>query len=261
MAKKATLVIVDREKIIVDLLTRALATAKLAVFGTTTAEAAAKLIDLHGADVLVIDPSIQNGLALASSVRANFKNTKIIAITGSDDLRQSAHAQGIEAIVDRNSGLDALSATIQRYVDADLSGLDRSGVRVLVADDEEALCNVLSEFLAGRGYSVTLAKNGREAVERVSADRNIQIVLLDVAMPEMGGIEALNIIMSRDPHPNVIMMTAVADREIARQAMRTGAFDYIIKPLDFAAIESSITACLSHSEYQKQPWWKRLTGR
>ena len=58
----------------------------------------------------------------------------------------------------------------------------------------------------------------------------------------------------------VIIMTAVADREIARQAMRNGAFDFIVKPFDLGAMESSIDACLSYSEYQKQPWWKRLTS-
>jgi len=42
--------------------------------------------------------------------------------------------------------------------------------------------------------------------------------------------------------------------------MRIGAFDYIVKPFDFGSMESSIDACLSYSEYQKQPWWKRLTS-
>ena len=56
-----------------------------------------------------------------------------------------------------------------------------------------------------------------------------------------------------------IMMTAIADREIAKQAIKMGAFDYIVKPFDFVAIESSIAACISYSEYQKRPWWKRLT--
>jgi DNA-binding NtrC family response regulator len=85
--------------------------------------------------------------------------------------------------------------------------------------------------------------------------------LLDVSMPVMGGMEVLREVMNLDPHPNVIMMTAVTDREIARQAMKIGAFDYIVKPFDFRVIEASITACLSHIEYSKQPWWKRLTGR
>jgi len=74
----------------------------------------------------------------------------------------------------------------------------------------------------------------------------------------MGGLEALKSIMASDPHPNVIMITSVADREIAQQARKTGAFDYILKPFNLSAVEASITACLSRSAYKKQKsWWKR----
>jgi len=66
--------------------------------------------------------------------------------------------------------------------------------------------------------------------------------------------------MSRDPHPSVIMLTGIADHEIARQAKKKGAFDYILKPFDFPTLEASITACLLRTEYQKQPLWKRLMG-
>jgi len=77
-------------------------------------------------------------------------------------------------------------------------------------------------------------------------------------MPEVGGLEALKAIMVSDPHPNVIMITSVADREIAQQALKTGAFDYILKPFSLDTVESSITACLSRAAYKKQKsWWKR----
>jgi len=135
------------------------------------------------------------------------------------------------------------------------------GVRVLVTDDEDEIRNVLSEFLGHKGHDVRNARNGAEAVRTVNEDPFLQVVLLDVSMPEMGGIEALNFIMDRDNPPSAIMMTAVADREVARQALKTGAFDYILKPFDFALIESSIAACLSQKEFKKQPWWKRLARR
>jgi len=135
--------------------------------------------------------------------------------------------------------------------------MDRAGI--LLADDEEDIRTVLGELLKPRGYKISFARNGLETLERIQQDPSIQIVMLDVSMPMMGGMEALNQIMSRDPHPNVIMLTALADREIARQAMKMGAFDYILKPFDFAVIETSIAACLSYSEYQRRPWWKRLT--
>lgn len=262
MAKKATILIVDREKILVDLLTRALSSPDLSVLGATSADEAARLVDLHGPDLLVIDPSIQNGIPLMASVRSGPFKAKVVAVTDSAEIRDRTRSMGVEMIVDRNSGLDALAAAIRSSLPANVTvmgGEDRIGV--LIVDDEEEIRTVLTEFLSGRGYSVSAARNGQEGLERVAGDPLIRIVLLDVSMPVIGGMDVLSRIMSHDPHPNVIMLTAVADREIARQALRIGAFDYILKPFNFAAIEAGITACLSHSEYQKQPWWKRLTRR
>ncbi len=262
MAKKATILIADKEKMLVDLLTRSLTSVETSVFGTTTAEDAARLFDLHEPDLLVIDPTILNGFGLIQSIQSHFGNPKIIGIASSEEVRDQLKSMAVPITVDRNAGLDALVDAIRESLKMDLLALgQKEGVRILVTDDEEDIRDVLVEFLKGCGYVVSVAPDGRGAVERVAADRSLQLVLLDVNMPRMGGIEALREIMARDPHPNVIMMTAVADREIARQALKAGAFDYILKPFDFATIEASIAACMSHIEYQKQPWWKRLTGR
>ena len=260
MAKKATILIVDREKILVDLLIRSLSSAELSVVGATSAEEGARLFDLHGPDLVVIDPSIQNGISLLAGIRSGKIQPKIVAVVASDEIRTRVRALGVETIIDRDAGLDGLAGAIRGALPSNVNVLGSDNrVSVLVCDDEDEIRNVLSEYLKTHGFAVTVAKNGREAIERLENVPGIQVVLLDVSMPLMGGMETLAEIMRADPHPNVIMMTAVADREIARQALKTGAFDYILKPFDFAAIEASITACLSHSEFKKQPWWKRLT--
>ena len=262
MATKATILIVDREKILVDLLTRTLSSPELTVMGTTSAEEAARMVELRGPEVVVIDPAIQNGIPLIASIRAASIKAKIVALTDSDEIRERVRKTGVDQVVDRNAGLDALVAAIRGSLSGDRSLLGRDDrINILIVDDEDDIRGLLSEFLGPRGYAISLARNGHEALASVEDNPSVQIVLLDVSMPVMGGMDALSHIMSRDPHPSVIMMTAVADREIARQAMKIGAFDYILKPFDFAAIEASVTACLSYSEYQKQPWWKRLTGR
>jgi len=81
---------------------------------------------------------------------------------------------------------------------------------------------------------------------------------MDVSMSEMGGIEALREIVKKTPHPEVIMLTGVEDKEIAQQAIHDGAFDYVVKSSDPATLESSITACFQHAEYQKRQWWKKI---
>ncbi len=256
---KRTILIIDPDKILVDLLIRALSSDDLSVLGTTSADEGARLLDRHAPDLLVIDPAIPNGIELMDSVRTGGLKTKVVAVTGSGDVRDGARAPGIGTIVERNNGMEGLMVAIRSLLGADVPVMGREdSVHALIAEDEEHIRNMLSEFLTGKGYAVTVAKNGREAIQQVKSHPALQIVLLDVSMPEMGGLEALNAIMATDPHPAVIMLTAVADSAIARQALKMGAFDYILKPFDFLAIETSITACLSQAAYKKtKSWWKR----
>jgi DNA-binding response OmpR family regulator len=256
---KATILVVDKEKILIDLLIRTLSTPNVLVLGATSGDAGARLIETHRPELLVIDPSVDHAVPLITFLRSGEFKTKIVALVGSDDVRRRIDALDVDTVVDRNSGLNALGTAIREALAADLLILSHAeGANILVCDDEDEMCTLLLQFLKPRGYLVSSAKNGKEALEKTQEDPSIQIVLLDVSMPVLGGMDVLKQIMSRDPHPSVIFLTAVADREIAKRAIRGGAFDYILKPCDLAVLESSINACLSYSEYQKQPWWKRL---
>jgi DNA-binding response OmpR family regulator len=256
---KRTILIVDRDKIVIDLLIGALSSNDLFVLGATSADEAARLLDSHAPDLLVIDPAIPNGIQVLQSVRSGGLKTKVVAVTASREVRDRVRAIDIEMIIERDGGLKALASAIRSVLGADVLVLGRDdSVHVLIAEDEEHVRDMLSEFLIGKGYTVSLAKNGREAIQQVQSDPALQIILLDVSMPEMGGLEALKSIMANDPHPDVIMITSVADREIAQQTLKTGAFDYILKPFNLDAVEASITACLSRAGYKKQKsWWKR----
>ena len=128
---------------------------------------------------------------------------------------------------------------------------------VLVLDDDEDIRLMLGQFLMSQGYVVSFATNGRAALECVEKESGVQVVLLDISMPVMGGMEALRHIMNRNPHPAVIMITAIADREIASQAVKLGAFDYLVKPFDFVTLEASIKACLNDPENQAERYSAR----
>jgi DNA-binding NtrC family response regulator len=257
---KSTILVVDKEKILVDLLVRALSSDDVAAFGTTSAEEAMRLLDMNAPTLVVVDPSVSNSPSLLDSIAQS--GSKTIVVSSSPEMSARAKSAGLNEIVDRDAGLETLVFSIRRLVDAPFKMMGRQDtVRLLVVDDEDEIRNVLCEFLVSKGYSVQIGKNGYEAVKAINEDPSLQVVLLDVSMPQMGGMEALRHIMDRDNPPSVIMMTAVADREVARQALKTGAFDYILKPFDFASIDTSIVACISQKEFKKQPWWKRLTRR
>jgi DNA-binding response OmpR family regulator len=111
--------------------------------------------------------------------------------------------------------------------------------RVLVVDDEPDAVELLTEFLTGKGYDVVTASNGEEALQRVKEDRP-HLILLDVRMPGMSGLEVLRRVREIDQEVGVIMVTAVNEEETGRTALALGAFDYIVKPLDFAYLEKSL---------------------
>jgi DNA-binding NtrC family response regulator len=111
--------------------------------------------------------------------------------------------------------------------------------RILVVDDEVEVCSVLNEFFSSRGYEVYTALDGVSAINKVKEVRP-HIVLLDIIMPGMGGIDTLKKIKKIDPKIGVIMITAVADHELAKRAIDIGAYSYITKPLDLNYIETVV---------------------
>ena len=83
------------------------------------------------------------------------------------------------------------------------------------------------------------APNGEEALRKVKEDRP-HLILLDICMPKMDGLEVLKRVREIDQEVGVIMVTAVHEEETGRQALKLGAFDYITKPLDFQYLERSL---------------------
>ena len=130
--------------------------------------------------------------------------------------------------------------------------------RLLIVEDDYDSLELLSLFLSSRGYSIITAQTGRQALEAIESYPDIDVVLLDLFIPGVGGMDVLAEINKRETHPGVIILTALPDRQIAQKAMKLGAFDCILKPADLAHVESSINACLDHIEYRQQSWWKRL---
>ena len=108
---------------------------------------------------------------------------------------------------------------------------------LLLVDDEQQVRAMLAEYLSGEGIEVLEAESGEEAIVQVQASRP-HIVLLDLMMVGMGGLEALVAIKAVCPETCVIMVTAVEDLDTARQALAAGAADYVTKPFTFQYLDS-----------------------
>lgn len=107
-----------------------------------------------------------------------------------------------------------------------------NSLKIMLVDDEAPFVDALAKRLAHRGITVGKAFSGDEALERLTEGENPEVVVLDVKMPGMDGIQALEEIKRRFPLVEVIMLTGHATVESAIQGMKLGAYDYLMKPCD-----------------------------
>ena len=103
--------------------------------------------------------------------------------------------------------------------------------RVLLVDDEEEFVSALSERLELRGIEVDSALNGEDALA-IMVEKTFEVVILDVMMPGLGGLEVLKQIKSAYPNTQVILLTGHGATKEGIEGMRLGAFDYLMKPVD-----------------------------
>jgi DNA-binding response OmpR family regulator len=115
---------------------------------------------------------------------------------------------------------------------------------ILVIDDEPDVVEVISEYFAGAGYEVVGAAHGGDGLMLAEMHRP-DVVLLDIMMPGIDGVEVLQQLRLRWPEMSVIMLTAVADQDVARGALRRGAFDYVPKPFEWEHLERVVAAALT----------------
>ncbi len=123
--------------------------------------------------------------------------------------------------------------------------------RILVVDDDRELRENIGEVLTKSGFEVTLAAHGEEALELLAKGLLPAVVLLDVMMPGLGGMEVLPLIRRAAPGTRVIMITAFATVENAVEAMRRGAEDYLVKPFRVDELTMAVRRCLESARFQE----------
>src|SRR5215471_21541100 len=111
--------------------------------------------------------------------------------------------------------------------------------RVLLVDDEADILEVIQDRLEAYGFDVITAGNGVQALDRLAREK-FDGIFLDVKMPEMGGIEALEEIRKKDQKIPIIIITSSSTREAAIDAIAKGANDYVLKPFEWAELKTKI---------------------
>jgi DNA-binding response OmpR family regulator len=120
------------------------------------------------------------------------------------------------------------------------------GLRVLVADDEEDILEVIQDRLEACGFTVTTAVTGAEALRKIATEK-FDGVFLDVKMPEMSGIEVLEEVRKKDRRLPIIIITSSTSRAAAIDSLAKGANEFILKPFEWEELKGKIEKVLNVS--------------
>ncbi len=122
---------------------------------------------------------------------------------------------------------------------------------ILVIDDEKDVAEAVAEFLGTRGFEVEVALNSRQALGLIH-DSNFSVVISDLRLPDLSGVELLDHVLEADPDTVFIMMTGYASVQSAVSALKKGAYDYIVKPFSMFELEKTVRLGLERRKLAKQ---------
>jgi CheY-like chemotaxis protein len=131
------------------------------------------------------------------------------------------------------------------YVSAgSMSSVTSKPPRILVVDDDSAVVDLMRQFFVNAGYRVEFAHHGGDALTLVQHDPP-DVVLLDITMPGMNGVEVLERMLALHAALPVIIVTARSDRALAAQTQALGAFEYVTKPFEFSHLAQVVNRALT----------------
>lgn len=116
--------------------------------------------------------------------------------------------------------------------------------RILIVDDDTSIVGLLQQFFEGTGYHVEFALHGGDALTLIQHDPP-DVVLLDIAMPGLDGVQVLQRILALEAAPPVIIVTGHEEGALSEQTRALGAFDYITKPFDLSRLSRAVAAALA----------------
>ncbi len=204
----------------------------------------------HGVVLDIMMPRL-GGIQALRHIHAFDPHITVVVVTGNADveLQRQAALAGASTCLMKPVALSEIAAALRGQVPPAREEMPRvappasAAGRVLVVDDEREIRETLQEFLAEKGYHVRGVADGAAAITAVAADAP-DVVLLDIQMPGLGGVDALAAIRAVAPDVKVIMVSGNPSDELARRALAFGAFDYVTKPIDLTYLERSLETAI-----------------
>ncbi len=195
-------------------------------------------------DLIILDYHMpeEDGLKLLRELRTRLPHTPIVIYSGeiTPDEEKEVRRSGANEVVHKDLPLDIIvnrfDKIIAKRVPLALGEASQNNPMILVVDDESGVRGVFSKYFKSKGFEVLEASSGEEALDQV-LKKKPSVVLMDVRMPGMGGLAALETMLAAYPDLGVVMTTGEGDDETIQKALRLGAYDYVMKPVDFLYLD------------------------
>jgi len=253
------IVIADDEEEIRDLLAEYLQTHGWETFRAANGLEALLHVKQQRPAAVVLDLNMPRlgGIDALKRIRTFDPSIVVVVVSANvdDTVRPQIEALGAKAILDKPLDLARLLAALggeapsvpapsRPLAEAAIDTRPAQQRTVLVADDDPAIREMFEEFFVAKGYQVRTAVDGAAAVRELTG-RAPDVVLLDIDMPGLSGVDALPTLKALAPGTAVIMVSGTTDVEAARRALAAGAFDYATKPVDLNRLLESVETAVA----------------
>ncbi|GEM_PF-905434 len=243
------ILVIDDEENVCELTQQSLAYIGFTVFTATNAKKALGIFQKERPKIIFLDIVMPDadGCELLRQFKVLDREVIVIMITASQDegMKEKALNLGADDYIEKPFSFEALRTIVLQKI-KDL--LDKRGVMqkpsILIVDDEEQARKNLKNFISPR-YTCDIeeAGDGQEAIEKVKKMMP-DIVLLDIRMPGMSGIDVIGEVSQISPYSRILVISAWTDQDVVQKAMKLGAFDYIGKPLVLEEFEEKFDSAL-----------------
>ena len=197
-------------------------------------------------DLVLLDMSMpgMDGLETLREIRKMDSGVRVIMLTGFGTIQLEAEARklGVHDFLRKQLGIEVFLKTVVKFSKEIKNGVRGEGKKkpkILIADDELEVLEILYAFLVLKDYEVIKAGNETETLAKVRRERS-HLVLLDIRIPHSGGLEVLKRTKEIDPSVGVIMTADSEDMETAWKALELGAHDCVTKPFNWEYLETSV---------------------
>lgn len=280
----ATILIVDDERLICDLLRAVLGRQGHEVLTASNGREGLELFKEHRPRFTLLDLRMpeMNGIEVLKHIRAIDPKAAVMILTawGSDALEQQARQLGVMDFLSKGLALDVLVAAMERALPKPAKapaaapaaspssapaapGAEAAPIApaaadsILVVDDDPQICELLQRFLSLRGYRVRAAQDGPQALAAVEQEVP-QLLVLDMNMPGMNGVEVLRKLRAKQYDGGVILLTTAQDDKLLQEALDLGSVDVMGKPVDLERLSLAIqVGCILTEQQRGGPGQKK----